>query len=104
MVARVRKNDTVVVLHGKDKGRQGTVVEILPKKNKVIVKGCAIVTRHVKAGKQGETGGIKKQESYLNICQVMPICSSCSKPCRVNSQVSEEGTRVRVCNRCKKVF
>jgi large subunit ribosomal protein L24 len=104
MVARVKKNDTVVVLHGKDKGRQGTVIEILPKKNKIIIKGCGLVTRHVKARKQGETGGIKKQESYLTLCQVMPICSSCNKPCRINAQMSEEGTRVRVCNHCKKNF
>lgn len=104
MVARIKKNDTVVVLQGKDQGRQGTVVEILPKKDKVIVKGCALVTRHVKARKQGEVGGIKKQEAYLHLSQVMPVCSSCNKPCRVNTQVSQDGTRARMCNRCKKVF
>lgn len=104
MVARVKKNDTVVVLNGRDKGRQGTVLEILPKKNKVIVKGCALVTRHVKPKKQGQAGGIKKQETFLTISQVMPVCLSCNKPCRVNTQVLENGTRVRVCNRCKKTF
>lgn len=104
MVARVKKNDKVEILHGKDSGRQGTVIEILPKKNKVVVKGCALVTRHVKARKQGETPGIKKQEAYLDLGQVMPVCSACNKPCRVNTQVAQDGSRVRVCNRCKQTF
>lgn len=104
MVARIKKNDTVVVLNGKDKGRRGTVIEIFPKKNKVIVKDCALAVRHVKARKQGEVGGIKKQEAYLAMSQIMPICVSCNKPCRINAQMSQEGVRVRVCNRCKKIF
>lgn len=104
MVARVKKNDTVVILSGKDQGRQGTVLEILPKKNKLIVKGCGLVTRHLKPRKQGQVGGIKKQESFFEVSQVMPVCSSCNKPCRINTQVLENGSRVRMCNRCQKVF
>jgi large subunit ribosomal protein L24 len=104
MVARVKKNDTVVILSGKDQGRQGTVLEILPKKNKVIVKGCGLVTRHLKPKKQGQVGGIKKQESFLEVSQIMPVCSSCDKPCRINTHVLENGSRVRMCNRCQKVF
>ena len=66
MVARIKKNDTVVVLSGKDKGKTGSVIEILPKKGKVMVKGVAVVTRHVKARKQGEVPGIKKEETYID--------------------------------------
>ena len=57
----------LIVLSGKDKGKKGTVIEILPKKDKVVVKDVAIVTRHVKARKQGDVSGIKKEERYINL-------------------------------------
>ncbi len=66
MVARIKKNDTVVVLSGKYKDKKSTVVEVLPKKGKVLVKDIAMVTRHVKARKQGETPGIRKEEQHIN--------------------------------------
>ncbi len=104
MVARIRKNDTVIAIAGKDKGKQGSVIAILPKKGKVMVKGLAIKTRHVKAKRQGEVSGIKKEESYLNASKVMPVCSSCKKPTRVASKLLATGKRVRICNSCKEIF
>lgn len=104
MAARIRKDDTVVVLSGKDKGQQSTVIEILPKKGKVLVKGVALVTRHVKARKQGEVSGIKKQERHLKLCQVMPVCPACKKPCRVGAKKLENGKSSRMCNRCNGTF
>ncbi|HSW73968.1 MAG TPA: 50S ribosomal protein L24 [Candidatus Limnocylindria bacterium] len=104
MMAHVRKNDTVVVLSGKDKGEQGTVIEVLPKEDKVMVKGLALVTRHIKARKQGDVAGIKKQESYLKLSRVMPICPSCKKPCRINTKQLESGKKSRMCNRCKEIM
>lgn len=104
MVARIKKNDTVVVLSGKDKGKKSTVLEVLPKKNLVMIKDVAVVTRHVKARKQTDVPGIKKQESYLNLTRVMPVCGSCKKPCRVNTKMVEGKKRVRACNRCEEIF
>jgi len=104
MVARIKKNDTVVVLSGKDKDKTGTVIEVLPKKGKVLVKGIALVTRHVKARKQGEVSGIKKEEGYINDSIVMPVCISCKKASRINTKMMEDGKRVRVCNRCEEIF
>lgn len=104
MVARVKKNDTVVVISGKDRGKQGPVLEILPKKNAVVIKDVAIVTRHVKARAQGQTAGIKKQEAYIDLSKVMPICSSCKKPCRIQIKVIEGNINARSCHRCKEVF
>lgn len=104
MVARIKKNDTVVVLSGKDKDKKGTVIEVLPKKDKVLVKDIALVTRHAKARKQGEVSGIKKEESYVPSSILMPVCVSCKQPCRVNAKVIESGKRVRVCNRCEEIF
>ena len=69
----IKKNDKVVVLTGRDKGKTGTVIEVLPKKGKVLVKGIAMVSRHAKARKQGETSSIKKKESYINVSNVMAV-------------------------------
>ena len=79
MVARIKKNDTVVVLSGKDKDKKGSVIEVLPKKGKVLVKDVAIVTRHAKARKQGEVAGIRKEESYINaskLCRFVYLAKS----------------------------
>lgn len=104
MVARIKKNDSVIVLSGKDKGKKGAVIAILPQKGKVLVKDVAVVTRHAKARKQGDVAGIRKEESFINITRVMPVCTSCNKPCRVGSKTLENGKRVRVCVRCKEQF
>ena len=104
MVARIKKNDTVVVLSGKDKNKQGAIIEILPKKGKVKVKDVAVITRHVKARSATQAGGIKKEESFIDIARVMPICGSCKKACRVNATALDNGKRTRTCNRCKAAF
>jgi large subunit ribosomal protein L24 len=104
MIARIRKNDTVFVLSGRDKGKQGEVIEVLPKKGKVLIKGIGLVTKHYKARKQGEASGIKKIESYLLISRVMPVCSSCKQPCRISFKVLDSGKRARACNRCQKTL
>jgi len=103
-VARVKKNDLVEVISGRDAGKQGTVIEILPKKGKVIIKDVGVVTRHAKARRQGDVAGIKKEERPVLLAKVMPVCSACKKPCRVNTKVLEDGKRVRSCNRCKEAL
>lgn len=82
----IKKNDTVYILTGKDKGKQGTVIEILPKKGKVKVRGIAVVTRHVKARRQGEVSAIKKEESYIDISNVKALAGSQSKASRAKSE------------------
>jgi large subunit ribosomal protein L24 len=104
MVARIKKNDKVVVLSGKDKQKQGAVIEILPKIGKIKVKDVAVVTRHCKARKAGEIGGIKKEESFIDMAKVMPICVSCKKACRVQTKILENGKRARSCGRCEAIF
>lgn len=104
MLARIRKNDIVQVISGKNKGQQGAVKALLPQKNKVMVEGVAIVTRHVKKRRADEPGMIRKQEKFINMSCVMPVCSSCKKPSRVNVKTLETNQTVRVCNRCKEIF
>jgi large subunit ribosomal protein L24 len=104
MIARIKKNDIVHVLSGKNKGKQGAVIAILPKKGQVMVKDVAFVTHHVKSRGAGEAGGIRKEESFIDMSRVMPICSSCKKPSRINATVLDTGKKARACNRCKEIF
>lgn len=71
MKQTIKKNDLVYVLTGKDKGKKGTVISVLPRKGLVKIKGVALVTRHYKARRQGETSGIKKVERYIDVSNVM---------------------------------
>jgi large subunit ribosomal protein L24 len=103
-MARIKKGDAVVVIAGKDKGKRSTVIQVHPVDEVALVKDVAMVARHTKPRKQGEQGGIKHCESYIALCKLMPICGSCSKPCRINSKMLDEGKRVRLCNKCKEIF
>jgi large subunit ribosomal protein L24 len=104
MVARIKKNDTVVVISGRDKGKKGTVLEVKRKKGAILAKDIAVVTRHVKPRRAGEQGGIKKGEAYIDESKVMPVCTACKKPTRVGSKMLDTGKRARVCVRCKEIF
>lgn len=104
MLSRVKKNDLVLVLSGKDKGKQGHVITVDPKSNMIIVKDVAIVTKHIKAKRGGEKGRIVKEESPIALCKVMPVCPSCKKACRVQVRFLEKGDKARICNRCKEAF
>jgi len=93
----VRKDDTVVILSGKDKGKKGKVLEVSPTEKKVIVEGCNMVTKHVKPRRMGEPGGIVKAEGALYASKVMVICPKCGKPTRQAHKFLEDGSKVRVC-------
>lgn len=104
MVARIKKNDTVGVISGKNKGKVGVVIDILPKIGKVMVKGVNVVTKHAKARRSGENSGIKSVEAALPLEKVMPICPSCKKACRVQATTLDNGKLSRICNKCKENF
>lgn len=99
MSMNIKKGDTVVVLSGKDRGKQGKVLGSVPKENRVVVEGINIVTCHVKPRKKGETGGIIKREAAIASCKVQVVCPKCSKGTRVAHKV-ENGKSVRVCKHC----
>ena len=95
----VKKNDTVVVLSGKDKGKQGKVLSVNPEAGKVVVEGVSVATRHQKARRQGEEGGIVKKETPIYACKAMTVCPKCSKATRVAHKIVD-GKKVRVCKHC----
>ena len=97
--AHVRKGETVMVIAGKEKNKTGKVVQLLPKKDSVIVEGLNMVKRHLKS-KGSEPGGIKEKEASIHISNVMPYCSACLKPVRSRKVVLESGIKQRICVKC----
>ena len=96
---KIKKGDTVKVLSGNDKGKTGEVLEVMPKSQKVIVKGVNIRKKHVKPRKQGEEGGIIPVECSIHSSKVNVVCPKCGKTTRVGYLV-ENGKKVRVCKKC----
>ena len=92
----VKTGDTVQIMSGKDKGKQGKVLEVSLKEKKVIVEGGNMVTKHVKPRRQGQQGGLVKAEAPLYACKVMPVCPKCNKPTRVGYEMKGD-KKVRVC-------
>ena len=95
----IRKDDTVVVLSGESKGVIGKVVAASPEEGKVIVEGANIVSKHLKARKQGDKSQILKTEGAVYACKVQLVCPKCNKGVRVRTKVVD-GKKVRVCTKC----
>jgi len=96
----IRKDDTVIVLSGKDKGKTGKVLKAEPKTGKVIVEKVNVVSRHTKPRQQGEEGGILKKEAPIYASKVMRVCPKCNKPTRPAHKLLADGKKVRVCKKC----
>lgn len=92
----VKKNDTVVVIAGKDAGKKGKVLAVNAKTNRVIVEGVNIVSRHTKARKAQEKSQIVKKEAAIDVSNIMVVCPTCGKPTRVKHSEAN-GKKVRVC-------
>jgi len=95
----IKKEDKVVVLSGKDKGKQGKVIKADPKAMKVIVEGVNVATKHQKPRKQGEEGGIFKVETPIYASKVQLVCPKCGKATRVAHKITD-GKKTRVCKKC----
>ncbi len=95
----IKTNDTVVVLSGKDKGKQGKVLSADPKGLKVIVEGVNVAKRHQKARRQDEQSGIIKKETPIYVSKVMLVCPKCGKPTRVAHKMDGD-KKVRACKKC----
>ena len=96
---KIKKNDTVVVLSGKDKGKQGKVLGTIPSEAKVVVEGINMVTCHITPRRQGEEGGIVKREAAIYASKVQVVCPKCGKATRVAHKI-EDGKKSRICKKC----
>jgi large subunit ribosomal protein L24 len=101
---RIRRNDIVRVIRGKDRGKVGKVIRVLPDKKKVVVEKVNIVKRHVRPSNVNPQGGIIEKELPIFITNVMIMCDKCNKPVRVGYKVTDGGEKFRYCKNCEEVI
>ena len=100
----IRKNDNVLVITGRDRGKRGRVLRVVPTKGRVIVEGVNFIKRHTKANPQRNIkGGIVEREASLHASNVQIVCPECGAPTRIGSRRLDDGRRVRFCRKCKGV-
>jgi len=100
----VKKEDTVLVITGKNKGKRGRVISVLPAKQKLIVEGVNVKKKHMKPNKQYQQGGIIEKESPVTLSNIMLVCPKCDAPTRIGNRELEDGRKLRVCKKCKEVM
>jgi large subunit ribosomal protein L24 len=100
----IKRDDTVQVITGKDKGKKGKVRDVHPSSNSVIVEGLNIVKKHTKGSSGARQAGVIEQEAALNASKVMVICPNCNKPARIGHTIVGDGQKVRVCRNCGETF
>jgi len=96
---KIKKNDNVLVISGKDKGKTGIVERVFPVENKIVAKGIGLAKKHIKPSKKAPQGGIIDINQKINASNVMIMCPSCGKPSKVSFQVTEKGKN-RICRKC----
>lgn len=97
---RIRKDDTVMVIAGRERGKTGRVLRVLSGEGRVLVERLNIVKRHQKPRGVQSPGGIIEKEASIDLSNVMPVCNRCNKPARVGRRRLENGSAVRICRRC----
>lgn len=100
----IKKNDTVIVTTGKEKGKRGRVLAVTPSKGRLLVERVNLVKRHMRPSKRYQQGGIIEKEAPVHISNVMLVCPKCDKPTRFGNRVLETGKKVRVCKKCAEVM
>lgn len=100
----IKKNDLVTVINGKEQGKSGRVLKVLPEKEKVIVEKINFIKRHSRPHGQQRRGGILEKEAPLHISNVMLLCEKCNKPVRIGHRLVEGDKKARFCRRCGEIF
>lgn len=100
----IKKDDTVMVISGNEKGKKGRVLSVIPKKNRVIVEGVNIIKRHMRPSKKYAQGGIIEKEGPVHRSNVMLVCPKCERPTRIGNEILENGKKVRKCKKCGEVI
>ena len=100
---KIKKDDTVLVITGKDKGKKGKVRFAYPDNKRIMIEGINMVKKHAKAKQQVKQAGIIERESPVNVASVMLLCAKCNKPARVGYKTLQDGRKARVCRVCGEV-
>jgi large subunit ribosomal protein L24 len=99
-VGKIKRDDLVLVIAGKDRGKQGQVRQVFPRENRLLVQGVNMIKRHMRPRAMGAQAGIIEKEGPIHISNVMLICKSCGKPAKVTVRVRADGVKARVCRLC----
>lgn len=99
----IKKGDTVLVITGKDAGRKGKVLKVIPKDKRIVVEGINKAKKHQRPSRAIPQGGILQIESPMNVSNVMLLCTKCNKPTRIAKKFLDNGSKVRVCKNCGEV-
>jgi large subunit ribosomal protein L24 len=100
----LKKNDLVMVVAGKEKGKTGRILRILTKKDRAIVEKINFVKRHQRPSGQQRQGGIIEKEGPLDLSNLMLVCDSCNRPVRIGRKLLEDGKKARYCKKCGEIF
>ncbi len=100
----IKKNDSVLVISGKEKGKRGRVLSVNPSKSSLIIEKINIIKRHTKPSRKYAQGGIIEKEAPIHLSNVMLLCPKCNKPTRIGNTVLQNGKKVRVCKKCREVM
>jgi len=103
-MSKIKKNDTVKILTGKDKGKTGKVLTVFPGTGRALVQGLNLVKKHARRTKEDQQGGVIQKESPLHISNLMVVCQKCNKPTRVSFSMLSDGTKTRICRKCKELI
>ncbi len=101
---KIRKNDTVLVIAGKDRGKKGKVRLASPKDERLLVDGVNFIKRHARATGQVRQAGIIEREAPIHVSNLMLVCNKCNRPTRIGFRFLEDGKKVRFCKSCKEVI
>jgi len=101
---KIKKNDTVLVIAGKDKGKKGKVRFAYPKEQRILIEGVNFIKKHSRAKGAARQAGIIDLEAPVHVSNVMLLCDKCSKPSRIGFEKLEDGRRVRICRSCREVI
>jgi large subunit ribosomal protein L24 len=104
MLARVKKNDLVMVIAGKHRKATGKVLRVLPEENRAVVERINVVKRHMKPRGPQSPGGVVEKEASIHLSNLMPMCERCNAPVRVGVRALQDGTKARVCRRCNELL
>lgn len=97
---QIKKNDTVLVTAGKEKGKRGRVIAVYPRENRILIEKLNMIKRHTRPNQQLRQGGIVEKESPMSAANVKLICAKCDKPTSIARKAQGDGARVRVCKAC----
>jgi len=103
-MAKIRKNDTVRVIAGKDKGKSGKIITVFPVKGRALVQGINFIKKHAKRTREDQQGGIIQMESPMSVSNLMVVCQKCNKTTRIGFSILTDGTKTRICKKCKELI